>query len=135
MHPDQLAVERGSDLRGPPQHVFAFGGAGKRGNDPLWRHDRSGHGGLGSVATVVLPTGFARELDYLVPDALRESLEPGRRVRVPEVIPETPAEKRHYADALLRREHREAEAARRKLEKAAHSTVEGAEGAVLYSTG
>ncbi|MGD0940931.1 MAG: acyl-CoA thioesterase [Terracidiphilus sp.] len=53
----------------------------------------------------------------------------GRRVRVPAVIPETPAEKRHYADALLRREHREAEAARRKLEKAAHSTPEDAQAA------
>src|ERR1035438_9622772 len=41
----------------------------------------------------------------------------GRRVRVPEVIPETPGEQRHYADALLRREHREAEAARRKQER------------------
>jgi acyl-CoA hydrolase len=45
----------------------------------------------------------------------------GHRVRVPEVIPETPAEKRHFADALLRRKHREAEAARRKQEKAAHA--------------
>ena len=43
----------------------------------------------------------------------------GRRVHVPAVIPETPEEKRHYADALLRREHREAEAARRKQEKQA----------------
>jgi len=38
----------------------------------------------------------------------------GRRVKVPELIPETADEKRRYADALLRREHREAEAARRK---------------------
>ncbi len=51
----------------------------------------------------------------------------GHRVRVPAVIPETPAEKRHYADALLRREHREAEAARRKQEKAAHSDSESSE--------
>ncbi len=51
----------------------------------------------------------------------------GRRVRVPEVIPETTEEKRHYADALLRREHREAEAARRKQEKAAHAALEAAE--------
>jgi acyl-CoA hydrolase len=48
----------------------------------------------------------------------------GHRVRVPQVIPETPEEKRHYADALLRREHREAEAARRKQEKAAHAETE-----------
>jgi hypothetical protein len=47
-------------------------------------------------------------------------------VRVPEVIPETPEEKRHYADALLRREHREAEAARRKQEKQAHTAPDGA---------
>jgi acyl-CoA hydrolase len=52
----------------------------------------------------------------------------GRRVRVPEVISETPEEQRHYADALLRREHREAEAARRKQEKA-HTALEGAEAA------
>ena len=48
----------------------------------------------------------------------------GRRVRVPEVIPETPEEQRHYVDALLRRQHREAEAARRKHEKLAHSAPE-----------
>jgi len=49
----------------------------------------------------------------------------GRRVRVPEVIPETAEEQRHYADALLRREHREAEGARRKQEKA-HTALEDA---------
>ena len=47
----------------------------------------------------------------------------GRRVRVPEVIPETAEEQRHYADALLRREHRIAEATRRKQEKA-HTALE-----------
>jgi acyl-CoA hydrolase len=51
----------------------------------------------------------------------------GRRVRVPEVIPETPDEQRHYADALRRREHRIAEAARRKQEKQAHTAPEAAE--------
>ncbi len=51
----------------------------------------------------------------------------GKRVRVPQVIPETPDEKRHYADALLRREHREAEAARRKQEKLAHVAKEDAQ--------
>jgi acyl-CoA hydrolase len=50
----------------------------------------------------------------------------GRRVRVPETIPETPEEQRHYADALLRREHREAEAARRKQEKLAHAALDDA---------
>jgi acyl-CoA hydrolase len=38
----------------------------------------------------------------------------GRRVRVPELKPVTADEQRRYADALLRRQHREAEAARRK---------------------
>jgi acyl-CoA hydrolase len=56
---------------------------------------------------------------YLVFVAINKD---GKRVRVPELIPETPDEKRRYADALLRREHREAEAARRKQEKLAHDT-------------
>ena len=47
----------------------------------------------------------------------------GRRQRVPELLPETPNEQRRYADALLRREHREAEADRRKQEKA-HTALE-----------
>jgi acyl-CoA hydrolase len=51
----------------------------------------------------------------------------GRSVRVPQVIPETVDEQRHYADAQLRREHRIAEAARRKQEKAAHVAPEAAE--------
>jgi len=46
----------------------------------------------------------------------------GHRMKVPALLPETPDEKRRYADALLRREHREAEAARRKQEKLAHAT-------------
>jgi hypothetical protein len=46
---------------------------------------------------------------------------------VPAVIPETPDEQRHYADALLRREHREAEKARRKQEKLAHTALDHAE--------
>lgn len=41
----------------------------------------------------------------------------GRRVRVPELRPETPDEIRRYEDALRRRMHREAEAARRKEAK------------------
>jgi acyl-CoA hydrolase len=45
----------------------------------------------------------------------------GRRLKVPELLPETPNEHRRYADALLRREHREAEGARRKQERQAHS--------------
>ena len=39
----------------------------------------------------------------------------GRRMRVPQLILETPNEIRRHADALLRREHREAESARRKI--------------------
>ncbi|MEK6247431.1 MAG: primosomal protein N', partial [Planctomycetales bacterium] len=35
------------------------------------------------VATVVFPSGLAKPLDYTVPDSLRDSIEPGRRVRVP----------------------------------------------------
>ena len=47
----------------------------------------------------------------------------GQRIRVPRLLPETADEERRYADALLRREHREAESARRKqgkIEAAAH---------------
>ena len=35
------------------------------------------------VASVVVSAGTARESDYLVPDALRETVELGRRVKVP----------------------------------------------------
>ena len=34
------------------------------------------------VAGIVLATGPAQEFDYLVPDALRDQVEPGRRVLV-----------------------------------------------------
>jgi acyl-CoA hydrolase len=50
----------------------------------------------------------------------------GRRQKVPQLIPETPDEIRRHADALLRREHREAEQARRKQERLAHARQEGA---------
>lgn len=43
----------------------------------------------------------------------------GRRLKVPQLQPETPDEHRRYADALRRREHREAETLRRKQEKIA----------------
>jgi len=43
--------------------------------------------------------------------------EHGRRQKVPAVLPETPNEVRRYNDAMLRREHRESEAARRKQER------------------
>jgi acyl-CoA hydrolase len=48
----------------------------------------------------------------------------GRRVRVPEAIPETPDEARRYEGALRRRENREAEAAHRK--QAQQATAEEA---------
>jgi acyl-CoA hydrolase len=51
---------------------------------------------------------------YLVFVAIDQS---GRRVHVPELLPETADEQRRYADALLRREHREAEHSRRKQAK------------------
>ncbi|MDE3189094.1 MAG: acyl-CoA thioesterase [Acidobacteriota bacterium] len=51
---------------------------------------------------------------YLVFVAVDER---GRRLRVPALLPETPNEIRRFADALRRREHREAEAARRKQER------------------
>jgi acyl-CoA hydrolase len=41
----------------------------------------------------------------------------GVRQTVPQLLPETPNEIRRHADALRRREHREAEAARRKQER------------------
>ncbi|MFM7186078.1 MAG: primosomal protein N' [Planctomycetota bacterium] len=37
----------------------------------------------GTVATVVLPEGVEKPLDYLVPESLAAQVEPGRRVRVP----------------------------------------------------
>ncbi|MGA2888283.1 MAG: acyl-CoA thioesterase [Terracidiphilus sp.] len=58
---------------------------------------------------------------YLVFVAIEKN---GQRVRVPEALPETPNEMRRYADALLRREHREAEQARRKQERLAHTGLE-----------
>lgn len=53
---------------------------------------------------------------YLVFVAIDNS---GQRVKVPVLAPETPEEQRRYADALRRREHREAESARRKKEQKA----------------
>lgn len=50
----------------------------------------------------------------------------GHRQKVPLVQPETPNEIRRYNDAQLRREHREAEAARRKAERRAQSQTHSA---------
>jgi len=69
-------------------------------------------------------TGIQRHVAsaYLVFVAIDKE---GGRVRVPAVLAETADEQRRYNDALLRREHREAEAARRKQEKLAGSIEEG----------
>jgi acyl-CoA hydrolase len=55
---------------------------------------------------------------YLVFVAIDEQ---GNRQKVPQLAPETPNEMRRYADALRRREHREAESARRKQERHQHA--------------
>jgi len=48
----------------------------------------------------------------------------GRRVRIPEAVPETAAELRRYEGALRRREHREVETNRRKQAKLATAADE-----------
>jgi acyl-CoA hydrolase len=50
----------------------------------------------------------------------------GRRQKVPQLVPETPDELRRYEDALRRREHREAESARRKEARLAAAAQEDA---------
>ena len=47
---------------------------------PQWAEDDTRQG---MIATVVLPDGIEKPLDYLVPEALAGSVEPGRRVLVP----------------------------------------------------
>ena len=47
---------------------------------PVWEEDDRRRG---IVATVVLPDGVERELDYVVPERLAADVEPGRRVVVP----------------------------------------------------
>jgi acyl-CoA hydrolase len=58
---------------------------------------------------------------YLVFVAIDQT---GRRVRVPELKAVTPDEQRRCADALLRREHRESEHARRKKARQATAALE-----------
>jgi acyl-CoA hydrolase len=48
----------------------------------------------------------------------------GHPVRIPRLQPETPNEMRRYEDALRRREHREAESARRKQGRLAAAAQE-----------
>jgi primosomal protein N' (replication factor Y) len=47
---------------------------------PPWEDDDARRG---TIATVVLPEGVDKPLDYLVPEPLAAAVEPGRRVRVP----------------------------------------------------
>jgi primosomal protein N' (replication factor Y) len=47
---------------------------------PRWVEDDARRG---TIATVVLPDGVDKPLDYLVPENLAAAVEPGRRVRVP----------------------------------------------------
>ncbi|MFM7207469.1 MAG: primosomal protein N' [Planctomycetaceae bacterium] len=47
---------------------------------PRWAEDDALRG---MIATVVLPEGVEKPLDYLVPESLALQVEPGRRVRVP----------------------------------------------------
>jgi primosomal protein N' (replication factor Y) len=47
---------------------------------PQWVEDDARRG---TIATVVLPEGIDKPLDYLVPESLAAAVEPGRRVRVP----------------------------------------------------
>jgi len=61
---------------------------------------------------------------YLVFVAIDEH---GRRQQVPKLLPETPNEIRRYEDALRRREHREAETARRREAGHAATAKEAAE--------
>jgi acyl-CoA hydrolase len=58
---------------------------------------------------------------YLVFVAVDKDVKP---VRIPEVIVETADQQRRFADALLRREHREAESHRRKQERMATAALE-----------
>jgi len=68
-------------------------------------------------------TGMNRHVAsaYLVFVAIDER---GKPVRVPGLIPETADEIRRHGDALLRREHREAEGARRKEAREATAALE-----------
>ena len=49
-------------------------------NRPVWEEDDVRNG---IIATVVLPEGVEKPLDYLVPNELVAEVEPGRRVHVP----------------------------------------------------
>jgi acyl-CoA hydrolase len=53
----------------------------------------------------------------------------GNRLKVPALMPETPDEIRRFNDALLRREHREAEATRRRQERLQDASPKAAQAA------
>jgi acyl-CoA hydrolase len=53
----------------------------------------------------------------------------GQRMHVPQLLPETADEQRRFADALLRREHREAEAVRRKKARLVAAALDETAGA------
>jgi len=63
---------------------------------------------------------------YLVFVAIDET---GHRLKVPQLLPETPDEERRFADAQRRRAHREAEAKRRKTERHATAALESQDAA------
>ena len=67
-------------------------------------------------------TGVHRACGQRLPGLCRHR-QAGPPPKVPQLLPETPDEIRRYEDALRRREHREAEAARRKEAKL--TTAEG----------
>lgn len=50
------------------------------GNEPPWERDAASEK---LVATIVIPAGFEKPLDYIVPDALADRVKAGCRVRVP----------------------------------------------------
>jgi acyl-CoA hydrolase len=58
----------------------------------------------------------------------------GRRQKVPQLLPETPNEARRYEDALRRRQHREAESARRKHASLATTELKDAQAMQKDST-
>jgi primosomal protein N' (replication factor Y) len=61
----------------PPQHTSQ---RSLFESQPAWVEDDARRG---VIATVVLPEGIDKPLDYLVPESLAGAVEPGRRVRVP----------------------------------------------------
>lgn len=59
----------------------------------------------------------------------------GNRQQIPQIQPETPDEQRRYNDALMRRQHREAESKRRKEERQATAALEASGTLTTSNTG